>query len=218
MWRAQLKWRVRSGSVPDVAAVGSAPLWTEKTSPEPPPFRRPRLPPFWQLPSFCETERRWKDLSGPTLSDVLKRHTHSEHSKGSGTNAVNTTDEGSEAVTPAIRDGDKGTEQLVPFAGTLMTTDTFRENFDFETFIISKAPGERYFSTNPPWIAQYVVAKFRALLIKLRDEDICIEYSLREKARRTPKRRVAIEAMPAETRKQRSVSSYQYDDEKTPAL
>ena len=57
--------------------------------------------------------------------------------------------------------------------------------FNFETFIIAKGPKDAYFRSNPPWIAQHVVAKFRTLLIKLRDEALCIDYSLLKKKRST---------------------------------
>ena len=49
---------------------------------------------------------------------------------------------------------------------------------NFETFIVAKKHGEAYFRTNPPWIARFVISKFRKLLMKLKDESLCIDYTL----------------------------------------
>ncbi|KAJ9462357.1 hypothetical protein DIPPA_06554 [Diplonema papillatum] len=58
-------------------------------------------------------------------------------------------------------------------------------DFNFETFIIMKAPGDRYFRSNPRWVAEHVIQKFRILLLRLKDEALCIDYSMRNRRQAT---------------------------------
>ena len=64
-----------------------------------------------------------------------------------------------------------------PEVGTLSTN----ANVDFETFIVAKGPKDRYFRSNPTWIARHVVSRFRNLLIRLKDQAMLIDYSLMAK-------------------------------------
>eukprot|EP00756_Hemistasia_phaeocysticola_P058605 Hpha_TRINITY_DN35251_c0_g1::TRINITY_DN35251_c0_g1_i1::g.145135::m.145135 len=51
---------------------------------------------------------------------------------------------------------------------------------NLKTFILAKTHGrDRYVRTNPPWIAEHLLAKMRALLMRLRDETVCIDYHVR---------------------------------------
>eukprot|EP01060_Flectonema_neradi_P007539 TRINITY_DN15275_c0_g1_i1.p1 TRINITY_DN15275_c0_g1~~TRINITY_DN15275_c0_g1_i1.p1 ORF type:complete len:361 (+),score=33.67 TRINITY_DN15275_c0_g1_i1:146-1228(+) len=62
--------------------------------------------------------------------------------------------------------------------GEIVTGSSLAFDTDFETFIVAKADGEAYFRTNPPWIGVYVISRFRKLLIKLKDDSHCIDYTL----------------------------------------
>eukprot|EP01064_Diplonema_japonicum_P038231 TRINITY_DN9184_c0_g1_i1.p1 TRINITY_DN9184_c0_g1~~TRINITY_DN9184_c0_g1_i1.p1 ORF type:complete len:376 (+),score=51.42 TRINITY_DN9184_c0_g1_i1:691-1818(+) len=115
-----------------------------------------------QIPPFCFIEQRvQKEHSGRTLSDVLGGH-NTDYVGGD-------IDNDTRDVTLA------GAKEVGKWGGLE----------HMETFIISKGPNDKYFKSNPPWIARYVVTKFRNLLIKLKDELICIDMTLKHNNKRT---------------------------------